>query len=182
MLSFDKIDTFKNLQLKQNSLLVLDIDETILTYSGICNQWWKDHFNKYYTKHNDYDRAEKESNADWKEYISTRYPLHTDKEGFFDLMERAKSLNCKTIFVTARDADLEQLTHKHLQYLGIDLVVSLADVYFTSGNNKGITIEKVIANNTYNEIIFVDDKSFNLKDVKEYFKDMVVCYKFDGSD
>lgn len=171
------IRTFRNVDLQYGSLLVLDIDETILKYSGICEQWWKEHFDTNYAKYGNYDDADNACVKDWQEHIKYEYPVHTDEDGFFDLIERANNLNCKVIIVTARDHGIKNITYEHLHHLGIRDI----DVYFASGGNKGHMIDNVMGNeiHNYKYISFVDDKDYNLTDVKNHFGDKVICYKFE---
>ncbi len=171
------VQSFTQINISDNYLVVLDLDETIIKYEGICKQWWKDKFEHYYKIHKDYDLVDSLSSRDWKEHMKITLPSHTDKNGFYDLIERSKNMNCKIIIVTARDEGIKDITYKHLKYLNVTNI----DVYFVSGGNKAKLIDKVINDNSekYDNIVFVDDMDFNLKDVKEHFGDKVLCYKFD---
>lgn len=175
-----KITSFFEISLTQNCLLVIDIDETIIMYDGICHKWWKNKMDYYLEKQYSFDEADNQCVKDWKEFIKDKHPMYTDKEGFFDLIDRAKKLSVETFIVTARDIQLEKITHDHLQHLNIVDI----DVYFSSGGNKAHVINNVINNvmlqqlENYDQIIFIDDHDFNLNDVKEHFGDKAMCYKF----
>ena len=171
------IRSFFEVHLTRGCLLVLDIDETILKYDGICKQWWKDRFAYHHAIHNNYDLADSLCLKDWKEYIKLTLPSHTDADGFFDLIKRANKLTCKVMIVTARDDQIKEITHEHLNYLNVTDI----DVYFVAGGNKGLLIDRVISENSqnYDGINFVDDMDHNLHDVKNHFGDKVTCYKFE---
>lgn len=204
---FHSITSFTSVKIDHNHcLLIFDIDETILQYPLITEQWWKETFEYYYSQHKDYDLADQQCTEDWKAHIISELPSHTDREGFFHLLQKAKAFNCKIIFVTARDPSLEAVTYDHLDHVGIDYSSGSSrsgnsdspgdriDVYFASDCNKAHIIDSVIKeyrdNNQDNKgydssessyrssIIFIDDREYNLIDVKDYFGDKVTCYKF----
>ena len=165
------ITSFSEVELKPNCLLVIDIDETILQYEG-----WIDTLEKYIEISNSYDEAYDMNENDWKEYIRQKLPTYTDKEGFFNLIEKSNNLNLETFIVTARDLSIEQLTYDHLDYLNIPKI----KVYFSAKNNKAHIIEAEMSNHIdeYDGAIFIDDNDVNLNNVKTHFGDKVKCYKF----
>lgn len=170
------IRSFDEIEIKSKCLLVFDMDETIVKYDGICKKWWKELFVVNYSILGNYDEADNKCLTIWKDHIKNTLPVHTDKNGFFNILDKAKKLNCVTMIVTARDLELEELTHAHLSHLNIFGI----DVYFSCGKNKSITIKNVMSNFLHdnNEIIFVDDMDNNLNDVKNCFGEKVKCYKF----
>lgn len=172
-----KINSFFDVKLKHNYLLVLDIDETIIKYDGICKKWWEDKYEYYFEIYKDHDLADQQCVIDWKEHIKTKLPSHTDEIGFLDLLQRAKQLNCEVIMVTARDEQIKEITFEHLQYLNITDI----DVHFVAGGNKGLKIEDVTSKpiDDYDGFAFVDDMDYNHRDVKRHFRNKVICYKFD---
>lgn len=176
-MSINTISTFKNVVLKFKSLLILDIDETILRYSKICENWWKHRYNIHYKTYGNFSEADNACLLDWKAHIKSVYPVHNDKEGFFDLIDRAKNLKCKSIIVTARDNHIKQITYDHLNHLGINNI----NVYFTAGGNKAHLSDEIMKDEIhhYDEIVIVDDKEKNLLDVRNHFGEKVKCYKFE---
>lgn len=171
------ISTFTNIQLYENTLVILDIDETLLRYENIDKKWWKDRFNYYYNIHNHSEKSDECTINDWLDFIKTSNPTHTDKEGFVDLEKRIDDLNCKLIFVTARNKELEAITHTHFDHLEI----KNKEIYFTSGENKAHTIENVINKylRKHEHVIFVDDLDTNLNDVNQHFENKIKCFKFE---
>lgn len=174
--SHKTIKSFSDVHLNANYLLVLDMDETIIYYDSMCKNWWKDRWNSNFALFNDYDKAEEQTLIDWKTHIANSLPLHTDETEFFNLLNKAKELQCDTIIVTARDSQIAELTHRHLKHLNINDI----DVHFVGSINKALKINEIAyqQSKSYDRIVFVDDMNHNLDDVKTYFGDGVDCYKF----
>jgi hypothetical protein len=163
MHNFKQIYSFFEIKLERKTLVVLDIDDTIIKYSGMGKQWWKSTFESYYKISQNYDKADKQTLNDWKIQISLAVPLHIDENGVFDLFKRAKELECTIIFLTARNQSLETITYEHLKQLGIEEI----KIYFSPDVEKGITLDEIKNNDcqNYDDIIFVDDLHGNLVSV-----------------
>lgn len=176
-LTYPIITSFYEVKLEQNYLVVIDIDETIIMYEGMCSKWWNAKMKHYLEEFNgDFDKADIATTIEWKTYILNKIPEHTDANGFFDLIGRTNQLNLELFIVTARDLEIEQLTYEHLRHLNIPNI----NVHFTAGSNKAHMIESVMSKKieNYDKIIFIDDNDVNLDDVSNYFGDKVICYKF----
>jgi predicted secreted acid phosphatase len=177
MLTCLVIFSFFDVEIKPNSLVVIDIDETLAKYEGINPTWWNNTIETHFTIHNDYNMAQSNTYNMWKHHIHTSLPTHTDMDGFFNLVDRVEELSSDLIFVTARDdTHMRDITMQHLEHLGIvDKHVS-----FSSHTNKVPYIGEYIELNkkSYDKIIFIDDNDKNLNDVKTHFVDDVECYKF----
>jgi hypothetical protein len=65
------INSFSQIKIKPNSLVVLDIDDTILHFSTIKKGWWTETFNKYYEIFENYDEAKKLAYHDWENLVIT---------------------------------------------------------------------------------------------------------------
>jgi len=159
------------LPIKKQTIIALDIDETILYYDSIDSKWWSNSFKKYWELSKDYDTADKESHNEWVEYIKNKEPNHTDKEGL-DLLIKS---DAKIIFVTARNSIMRDITKYHMSKLGIEN----PDIIFCAHADKGILLEKWINNNNYDDhnLIFIDDKHSNITDVKTKIPH-AICYQF----
>ena len=170
------VSTFFKIPLKDNSIVILDIDDTILQYKEISTSYWTELYEHYYNIHNDINIANKLTSNDWIENVKLNLPVHTDRDGFFDLLTRATNQHCKVVCVTARDKSSKDITHKHLNLLDIFDI----DVYFAE-NDKSIVINDIINNEDkeYSSLIFVDDRESNLDNVNNFFGEMVICYKFE---
>lgn len=175
-MNYQIIHSFNDVKLKNNYLLVFDMDETILYYEGICEKWWTNKRKDNYELCFDHIKAETKTITEWENHIKDAIPNHTDADGFFNLLKQAKIFQNEVIIVTARNLEIKDVTIQHLNYLNIFNI----DVHFVAGGNKGSKINDVMNKkiNEYDQIVFIDDMDHNLKNVKEYFGDKVICYKF----
>ena len=166
MCKFKQIYSFFEINLKRETLVVLDIDDTIIKYSKMNKQWWKSTFDSYYKISKNYDDADEQTLNNWRIQIYSAVPLHIDENGLFDLFKRAKELDCTIICLTARDQSLERITYEHLKQLGINGI----KIYFSPEVEKGITLDEILSTykincQNYKDIIFVDDLHGNLVSV-----------------
>ena len=151
-----------------NSLLVLDIDETIIKYDNINRIWRSNTFNKHYSITNDYDHANNLSHDEWLRYIQTNEPKLVD-DNFFEWFESANEHKCELIFLTARQKHYSNITYEHLNK--VKLLFDKSQIYFN--RNKGDELYS-IATVKYphiQNIIVVDDVQSNLTDILEKFTD-----------
>lgn len=170
-----KINNFAQIIIKNDSLYVFDIDETFLVFKEVSDIWWKRNFDRLYRETNDYEYASNKMNKLFLDTISKNKPKATDLVGFKELERKCKLMNSKIIFLTARPSSMVQLTLDHLKsvYPTID-----SDVYFSS--EKGFKLKEIIDSDKkqYENIIFVDDKIYNIKDVQKSIP-QADCYQFD---
>ena len=159
------------LPLTDHHIVALDIDETTLYYDTINSKWWKNAFNKYYSLLNDYEHADTESLKHWENTIAEKDPIHTDQEGFNELVNS----NVQIIFVTARNKIMSDITKIHMAKIGIHD----PEIIFCAHENKGILLKEwLINNNSFDKnLIYVDDKEYNITDVKTYIPH-AKCFKF----
>lgn len=173
---FTEITTFFDVILKEKSLIMIDIDDTILKYENLDKTWWKKTFNKHYDETADYDESDKMTLNMWKNLIHTAEPQYVDKSGIFDLFERAKQSNCKIIFLTARCETLRTITIDHLNKLGI----YVDEIYFTPNVEKGIVLKRLKTEfyHEYVHTIGIDDHDPNLESIyKNFENELIALYK-----
>ncbi len=161
------ISSFNEVELIPNSLLVFDIDETIMSFEDIDEGWWKRTFDKFYIETQDYDLADEIALREWINVIYTSKPKLLDEFNFIFLVELAKQHNCKVIMLTARRKFLTEITLSHLSHCKID--VDSASVYFNE--NKGKELLQIVTNKypAISSIIFIDDIKENLLNVSNTF-------------
>lgn len=173
---FVEINSFFDVKLLENSLIVIDIDDTILKYEKLNKMWWKNTFDENYKKTKDCVESEKITLNSWKELIKNSDPLHVDKSGIVDLFERSKNKKCKIIFLTARCETLKEITVNHLEQLEI----YTNEIYFSPIIEKGIFLKK-IKNESYKNfthVIVIDDLDANLESISENFpEETITLYK-----
>lgn len=171
------ISSFRDVEISKNSLVLCDIDETLLKFDEIPKNWWKEKIKENYKKYDDYEKADKCALEEWKKIINEKNPLHTDEEGLYNMFKKLDETKSTLIFITARNIELYNVTKKHFDYLGIDKKYR---IYFLNGEPKGEFIEKNLNHYKYHKIIFIDDTDENLTDVynclNKYNK--LISYKF----
>jgi hypothetical protein len=158
------ISKFHQIKIIPKSLVVLDIDETIIKFQDVDKKWWKNKFNKYYRLCKDYDLADRMAHKDWIKLVSVIDPILVD-ENIHDWITLIKNNDCPLILLTARSNILCELTSQHLNK--VNLNIEKDRIYFNE--NKGDELYKV-AHDLYPEIeniIMVDDLESNLVDIKE---------------
>jgi len=170
------INTFSNINISQNTLILCDIDDTILKFDNINQIWWKNRFNYYYSLSNNYDDADLQVLNEWIDYIEINNPKFTDKNGFIKLLHKINKTNSEIIFITARESYLEKLTQKHFEYVNLSSfnykIYHIGDVSKGTFINLNFDIEK------YSNVIFIDDLDKNLESVYEIFQNKIIKYKF----
>ena len=177
-MNYKTISSFNEVSILPNTLVICDIDETILRYDLINRKWWKSRINNYIQQSYTYEMSDKMALNDWKLYINETKPIATDLSGFMNLMTLILSLNCKLLLLTARDIELRNITHQHLIYSGIDISPEI--IHFSYGQSKGDYLTHNINHiiDKYDKIIFIDDYIQNLESVYEKYGNKIDYYKF----
>ena len=174
------INSFDQIKLKPNTLVLSDIDETILKFDPIDGTWWRKQFDLHYQINKDYDAADTYAQDKWVEIVSIHKPTHTDSIGFFRLIERIKRSTSSLEFITARDNKLIPYTQKHFEDLNLNYMDWI--VHHLSGQSKGQYIQSNFKLNNYDHIIFIDDLDHNLQSVLDNVKHpSLTIYKFQAN-
>ncbi len=152
------IKSFNQIDIIPGSLVILDIDETVLTFPQLTKNWWKEKINYYYKILNDRELAEKQALDEWIHIAHTTNPNKLDHEAQHNFINRLYQNNCELIFLTARDRKLSSITYKHLSYIGID-----KDHIVHFDENKGEKFNELLSKcyNNVENVIFVDDLTHN---------------------
>jgi len=182
------ISSFDQINIPDNSLILCDIDETVLKYKThsdlslypteyINSDWWKYKFEYYYDLHLNYDLAECQSYSDWINIINNTHPECTDYIGFGNLLTKLKETNSSIKFITARKSDIEEITINHLNKINNEKF----EIIFCDNTPKGEIIKS--DNHIFegiNHIIFIDDLINNIENVYSHFGDKITYYQFIG--
>lgn len=160
------IKKFCQIKIIPNSLVILDIDDTLIKFEGVNYIWWKNKYNKYYKIHQKHETAEELANEDWKKIVSKTEPKLVDEE-IYEFIDELIKNNCYITLLTARNIKFKDLTLEHLAKVNLDLY----QVYFNS--NKGDELYKISHKNYFhlNNIIVVDDVMHNLENIQLKMKD-----------
>jgi hypothetical protein len=172
---FRQIVSFRDVKIYQNTLIVFDIDDTVLGYKEIAH----DYFNKQLIYHKKNISCENTimNNAvnDWFNLVRKSTPHHMDEDGFIDLMRKISINESEHLFLTARNPKFKDITEKHLNKININY----KNIYYVAGENKGEILKNIIKDYPeYNKIIFIDDMEKNLTDVYKTFGDKIDLYHF----
>ena len=160
-MTIKKISKFEQVILIPNSLVVIDIDDTLIKYDGIDFDWWKNKVNQYYSLTKNTDLSDNLANQDWINLIANSNPELVD-DCVHHFIELAKSNQCDIILLTARNNAITDLTHEHLNK--VDLYFE--HIYFNE--HKGDELVSIVQNNYIDctNIIVIDDKEANLIDIQ----------------
>lgn len=158
------IKKFHQINVIPKSLIVLDIDETILKFEDINHKWWKSKINRYYKLTQSFDLADSMAHNDWVNLVFDMQPELVDDK-FHNFLEHINKHDCETILLTARNNKLKDLTNQHLNK--VDL--KFKKIFFNE--NKGDELYNIVHNDFLHieNIIVVDDLLSNLTDIKNKF-------------
>lgn len=181
MSRYQKITSFANIVKKNKTLIICDIDETILHFTTddiqVNDNWWDQKKRQYMETYGcDSKTAGEQAYYEWHEFVNTTSPQFTDQIGFVKMLDKLNKKNSDIIFLTARKQETRDLTHKHFSIIGIN--PNKFELHFTSLNPKGPYIKKNINTSIYEKVIFIDDAKHNLDSVYETFNGKIDCYHF----
>lgn len=183
MESYKKIKSFREVEIEENTLVICDIDDTILKYKITYEECYKimkkDWKNEYFENDEDKEEFIRKTTLGYFEMykkIHHKKIDHTDKDGFEDMLEKMDSLS-NLCFLTARSETSNKFTNEQMNILGID--VSKYNIYYTNNTiSKGDFILNYVKEvKDYKNIVFIDDYLTNIESVKEKISE-VKCYKF----
>ena len=170
-----QIISFRSINITPKTLVVLDIDDTILGYKEFPHTYFLDRINHYKKLHESDILAIDFAVSDWIDKVEKSTPHHMDEDGFSYMMNLLKQTNSSHFFLTARNSNFRNITEKHLE----DLEIINSHVYYVSGKNKGEYLKNIIdKHEKYDRIVFVDDSEKNLFDMQKTFGDSIDLYHF----
>jgi hypothetical protein len=178
----NQINDYSQIRIIKDSLIVFDIDDTVIKFPELGKTWWKNKFDNYYKLYNDYDKADILTLEEWVQNVTIMEPTMINKESFIDFFDKALENNCKIIFLTARNEKLKDLTYQHLihcDFIPSNIITN--NVYFSE--DKGTKLKNILNLPEYfgiKNVIFIDDIQDNLKDVYNhlYFDYDLDLYQF----
>jgi uncharacterized HAD superfamily protein len=164
-----QINKFSEITIIRNSLVVFDIDETLIRFDGINFHWWTNNIAKYYNETLDHWLSEQICLKEWKDIIEIKNPELVD-DLVHDFILKLKENNCHIILLTARDKDLQEITYTHLSHVKL----YFEHIYFN--NKKGEELYNIFTNDyqSIENIIVIDDMKRNLDDIANKFADIKI--------
>ena len=171
------IKNYDEIIIKPNTLVILDIDDTILKFDSLHKNWWKDTQNAYKEIYGENDDISKTKTFnDWINIISNETPRSLDEEELFKMMKRIKDTNSEVFFITARDKSLVEITLKNLKDCKLDITEQQVYHHWPKGQ-KALEVYQDKYSHLKN-IIFVDDHMDNIEDVMKYMCSYDVDYYY----
>jgi hypothetical protein len=174
-----KIKSFNLVDIKQNSLILCDIDDTILRY-----QYNMDYFIEksrreivYITDNFNEEDIKFLAECEYEDHRYFTEPFYTDKEGFDNMLKKISETNSNLIFITARSNKSREKTKNQLEKIGIDINNYPIHFTFEYKISKAEYIKKYIYLTQFDNIYFIDDQVNNVKNVKITFPNFN-CYLF----
>jgi hypothetical protein len=180
-MSYIKIKNFSSIKehIKKNTLVVFDIDETIGKFNNnnINKKWWLTYKKKHFLKYGNYIDVNKCGQKEWFKYNANIKFLHTDKQNLVNIIQETRNKYNKVVAVTARYNDHKHLTLKQLYDLDIKFdnihdsnETYESGIFFAGDESKGNIILDICRTSNIKNVVFIDDKYYNLKDVYNKLK------------
>jgi len=158
-LLYVSITGFSSVVLSENSLVLCDIDDTLLY---IIEDYSK--LPELYMRYGVYERDAIDQ-AEREFYKRCVFARPTDSVGFAEMLTRIEESNSVLMFLTARAPESREFTQKNLREVGID--PTKYAIHFTGSKmTKGGYINRNIDIAQYNTVIFIDDQIGNLESVR----------------
>ena len=159
------IKSFSEIDIQPNTIVLCDIDDTLLHHPGINHSWSNlisVFFNiQYFEQTGTHNQTESNKNAiKFCDDVFNTIPLqHTDREGFFDMVKKSTEF----AFVTARQENAKNFTYENLTALDIDPETFV--VHFCGNVEKGEYIVQHFDLEKYDHVVFIDDQIRNVENV-----------------
>jgi hypothetical protein len=172
---FKQIISFRDVKIYDNTLIVFDIDDTVLGYKEFSHNYFHNQL-KYHKKNISCNNTVMNNAVnDWFNLVQKSTPHHMDEDGFYELMHKIHNNNSEHLFLTARNPRFKDITERHLHKIKINH----KNIYYVAGGNKGEILKDIIKDySEYNKLIFIDDMEKNLTDVYKTFGDKIDLYHF----
>ncbi len=161
-----QVNSFYQIPVTENTLVVLDIDETIMAFPGINKTWWRETYEKHFDSTNDKTAANNLTLKEWREYVRVNKPYLLDEKKLKKFLGEIETKFSQLVLLTARDPVMTEITHLHLSHCEL----SISPDQVIHDENKGDALALIVQ--SYPEItkiIFVDDFEKNLLNVKARF-------------
>jgi hypothetical protein len=152
LMAFEVLHSFREVSVPPNSLVVLDIDDTVMKFEAMGRAWWAK---------KEAEVGRDETMRQWIENARAQTPVLIEPEEFPAFLKRVFDASAHLVFLTARSADLRELTEFHLTHCGIE--VESHNVYFA--REKGACLQSIVLSGGFKQVLFIDDMEHNVEDV-----------------
>ena len=162
-----KCDSFRDIYIPNNALVVLDVDDTVMLFKEMGRAWWAEREAELIALHGPKVGRELVMRQ-WVHGAHLYTPVLTDPDEFPPFLDRLFAAGAHLIFLTARGADLRDLTEFQLTNCGIQ--VQSHNVYFS--REKGDALRSIVLSQGFNTVIFIDDMEHNCESVYKSVADI----------
>jgi len=163
---FQLINSFNQITVTGNSLVVLDIDETIMAFPNITKSWWRETFERNMGETNDKKQADELTLHEWRAHVAEARPYLLDVIKLRKFLNEIEDKSCELVLLTARDKCMENVTIKHISHCELEISPN----QIIHNENKGDALAELVQQYPeISQVIFVDDFEKNLHSVKTRF-------------
>lgn len=155
-----KTTSFRDICIPHNGLVVLDIDDTVMHFKEMGRSWWAVREAEMAALHGP-AKGREIVMSEWVRGAHIYSPVLTDPDEFPLFLQRVFEAHAHIIFLTARSAELRDLTEFHLAGCGV--TVESTDVYFA--RNKGVVLKAIVQSQGFTDVVFIDDMEHNCESV-----------------
>jgi hypothetical protein len=145
-----------------NALVLLDIDDTVLHLEGLGKRWWQSTQALYYELEQCPTAARSRTLADWIARVYSATPRLIDPVATRAFLHTLQSTQSSLVFLTARNADLHDITLAQLAACGLDGFPVL------HAEAKGEAALEECRKRGAHTVVFIDDMEKNVADVVHY--------------
>lgn len=153
-MSFQCISSFQDVIIKSNTLVICDIDDTLIKCKKPLEYFYqliKDDFTDYTREIILKDASNMQSM-----YNQIYGYTHTDSEGFNQMLSAIAQTNSKLVFLTARSKQTDNYTKKNLTQVGI--ANENFPIYYTENEKtKGQYVLDHVDLSGVDHVVFIDD-------------------------
>lgn len=161
------------------SLVLLDIDDTVLHLAGLGKRWWHTTQSLYYEQEGCSTAARSRTLADWIARVHAAAPSLLDPEATCTFLHTLQSTQSTLVFLTARNADLRDITATQLSACG------LGGFPVLHAEAKGAAALEECRTRGARSVVFIDDMEKNVADVQAHLQaqvDTLHAYVFSGPE
>jgi hypothetical protein len=178
-----------------NTLVVLDIDETMLRLPNDVGtkHWWASIFSEKLELLGDHDAADAAAFEHWRTIANNCDAEHTDQDGLDKLLKEAREVGNNIIAVTARSPIMRKATERHLESIGVEMTAveipqsvcyNRGGVFYVGDGSKADVIMSICeylrnSGAQIRRVVFIDDVESHVQKVADALdcSDMVGhCY------
>jgi hypothetical protein len=155
-----KVTSFRDVCIPKFGLVVLDVDDTVMHFKEMGRTWWANRETELVALHGP-TKGRELVMQEWVRGAHIYQPLLTEPDEFPQFLQRIFDAYAHLIFLTARSADLRDLTEFQLTECGV--TVESENIYFA--REKGAALKSIVQKQGFSEVIFIDDMEHNCESV-----------------